>query len=329
MTPQVSIIIPCYNTARYVAQTLRSVFSQTFANFEVVLVNDGSPDSEQLESAIAPWRDRITYLKTSNRGLAAARNHGIEHSRGEFIALLDSDDYWHPEYLAVQVQSLRDNPQADVVYPNAVVFYEPPSAMPARLLSEMTPSSGEVTFTALVNETCTVMVSALMRRSVLERAGRFDENLRRCEDFDLWLRFVKSGAKIIYHERPLVYYRRRDDSLSASFGPMLETREQVLRKAMRELPLTAEEMSAAEMAIARGAAQRNYLEAKRHFTHGNVSACVRRLAESNKLYRSPRIAAMMMTLSAVPALAQRAYHLRLRYLQARLREQTQQLAVGA
>ena len=80
--PRVSVVIPCYNTSNFVAETLKSVYSQTYKDFEVVVVNDGSPDTPQLERAIAPWRTRITYVHTENCGLAGARNNGIRASRG-------------------------------------------------------------------------------------------------------------------------------------------------------------------------------------------------------------------------------------------------------
>ena len=83
------MIIPCYNTAGYVVETLESVFSQTYKDYEVVVVNDGSPDTPSQELAIAPWRDKITYIKTENHGLAGARNNGIRASSGERVALLD------------------------------------------------------------------------------------------------------------------------------------------------------------------------------------------------------------------------------------------------
>src|SRR5215472_1922307 len=196
-TARVSVIIPCYKTAKFVAQTLQSVFAQTYQDFEVVLVNDGSPDTPELEKAIAPWRKRITYLHTENCGLAGARNNGIRAAKGELIALLDSDDIWEPNYLEVQVRKLDEDPSADIVYPNAMIFDEGPG------LYEFPRSYGEVTFNSLVQERCVVMVSVLARRSALERAGLFDSNLRSCEDFDMWLRCLKSGSRIIYHNQVL------------------------------------------------------------------------------------------------------------------------------
>jgi glycosyltransferase involved in cell wall biosynthesis len=112
----VSVVIPVYNCVEYTTAALDSVFAQTFTNFEVVLVNDGSPDTEMLEHLIAPYQDRIVYLKQENRGLSAARNTGIRAARGKYLAFLDSDDCWPPEYLAAQMKLFEETPSPDLVY---------------------------------------------------------------------------------------------------------------------------------------------------------------------------------------------------------------------
>lgn len=312
-----SVIIPCYNTARYVAQTLQSVFAQTYSDYEVVVVNDGSPDTPQLEAELAPWRDRITYLKSENQGLAAARNFGIRNSSGELLAFLDSDDYWHPEYLAIQVQALKNDPEADIVYPNAFIVNEGPSPSPDGLLRDRTPSRGPVNFISLVNQTCVVMVSSLMKRAAVERAGLLNGELRCCEDFDLWLRCLKTGSKIIYHDVPLVYYRVRGDSLSASETRMLKTRIQVIENAKATLPLTEAERQAADAAIVNDIARQQYAEAREQFARGNMGTVIAKLYEANTFYRSRRIHAMLVMLVMAPQLVQSAYNLRQRYLNGR------------
>src|SRR5437660_1074209 len=113
--PQVSVIIPAYNTAHYIGGALASVFAQRFSNFEVIVVNDGSTDCERLELAIGSYLSRITYLKQENRGPGAARNLGIRHSHGEYLAFLDSDDSWLPEYLNEQIGFLRNESSLDMV----------------------------------------------------------------------------------------------------------------------------------------------------------------------------------------------------------------------
>src|SRR5215467_6832857 len=90
--PLVSVIIPAYKAAAFIDETLQSVFCQTYQNFEVVLINDGSPDTAEFERAIAPYRDRISYIRQENSGVSAARNAGIRRARGEYLAFLDSDD---------------------------------------------------------------------------------------------------------------------------------------------------------------------------------------------------------------------------------------------
>src|SRR5262249_911638 len=106
---------------------LESVFCQTYHNFEVILINDGSPDTEEFERAIAPYRDRIVYIRQENCGPSAARNAGIGRARGEYLAFLDSDDVWYPTCLAAQVElALRRQPSCDLVYSDVLVYSDSP-----------------------------------------------------------------------------------------------------------------------------------------------------------------------------------------------------------
>src|ERR1035438_221584 len=96
--PLVSVIIPAYRAAASIAATLESVLAQTFRDYEIIVVNDGSPDSEAVETALEPYRARIVYLRQQNQGPGGARNTGILTARGKYIALLDADDVWYPEH---------------------------------------------------------------------------------------------------------------------------------------------------------------------------------------------------------------------------------------
>src|ERR1700682_3677216 len=98
-SPRVSIIIPSYKTADLIAACLDSVFAQTFQDFEAIVVNDGSPDTPELEKVLAPYLDRVVYIKQPNKRAAGARNTAIAQARGEFLAFLDSDDSWYPDHL--------------------------------------------------------------------------------------------------------------------------------------------------------------------------------------------------------------------------------------
>lgn len=239
--PKVSVIVPAYNTASYIGETMESIARQTFRDFETIVVNDGSPDTPQLERVLEPYRADIRYIRQPNRGLAGARNAGIAEARGEYLAFLDSDDAWEPSYLDVQLAEMERKPVADVVYPNATAFAPDGTEW---LAMDRSPSQGLVTFESVVRQTCQVQVFSLVRRSLVVEAGGFDESLRSSEDFDLWLRLLKGGAEFRYHTQPLVRYRVRPDSLSADTVWMCDHVLKVLGKAAAREDLTSHERSA-------------------------------------------------------------------------------------
>src|ERR1700737_3017188 len=107
--PKVSVIMPSYNTPTLIAECPGSVFAQDYKDLEVIVINDGSPDTAELERVLEPYRDRIVYLKQENRRACGARNNGINHARGEYVAFLDSDDSWMPTYLRTQMGHLEKN----------------------------------------------------------------------------------------------------------------------------------------------------------------------------------------------------------------------------
>ncbi|MGH9370901.1 MAG: glycosyltransferase family 2 protein, partial [Vicinamibacterales bacterium] len=212
--PDVSIVVPAYNTAGYIAGTISSILAQTHTSYEILVVNDGSPDTPALEQALAPFRNRLTYLvQSKNMGLSAARNVAIRAARGRYVALLDSDDSWAPDYLARQLAVMEADPGLAVVYPNALIVGDHPHA--GRTFMDVCPSRGEVTFQSVLNQKCSVFVSALIRRDALVAVGLFDEELRSVEDFELWLRLLAAGERIAYHRHVLVRHLRRRGSLSA------------------------------------------------------------------------------------------------------------------
>ena len=141
-SPKVSVIIPAYNIANYVAETLDSVNSQTFKDYEVIVINDGSPDSIEFEKVLKPYFESIIYLKSVNIGAGAARNIAIEHSRGELLAFLDGDDVWLPKFLESQVNFLEKN-SFDLVYADADLFGD--SRLAGKTYMQTSPSVGEAT----------------------------------------------------------------------------------------------------------------------------------------------------------------------------------------
>jgi glycosyltransferase involved in cell wall biosynthesis len=241
--PGVSVIIPAYGVTQYIAETLDAVFAQTYRDFEIIVVNDGCPDSAALEAALRPHRERIVYIRKENGGVSSARNVGMRAARAPLIALLDGDDAWLPNLLAVQTDYLRSHPHTDIVYCDGTFFGDTPLA--DRTLMEFSPSRGEVTVESLALFRCSVILgSVVARKAAILAVGGFDESLRRAEDFDLWLRAAHAGARISYHPQVLCRYRQRATGLSASGIAMREAGLLVFDKLARTLQLSASEQAA-------------------------------------------------------------------------------------
>ena len=155
--PSVSVIIPAYNTADYIGPNSGVVWAQSFSDFEVIVINDGSPDTERLEKSIAPFESRIIYLKRDNGGPSAARNTGLRQAQGEYVAFLDSDDIWFTDYLWSQMQVLRQNPGLDLVYTDILLFGDSPFA--GKSYMELHSPKGPATFESVLVEDCKIPTS--------------------------------------------------------------------------------------------------------------------------------------------------------------------------
>jgi glycosyltransferase involved in cell wall biosynthesis len=231
--PQVSVILPAYNTAGLIAACLDSVFSQTYQDFEVIVVNDGSPDTVDLERVLQPYKDRIVYIVQQNKRAAGARNTAIRQARCEFLAFLDSDDRWLPDHLASQMKLFSEDPALDMVYCNGLRIGDQRNFMKA------CPSHGPATFVALITERCQICVSTVVaRKSAIVKAGLFDETLLRCDDYEMWVRAAFYGAKVGYtrNVQALLNGGRRG-SLSQSSSKMAEGYLTILDKIIRTFPL--------------------------------------------------------------------------------------------
>ncbi|HYP26973.1 MAG TPA: glycosyltransferase family A protein [Blastocatellia bacterium] len=311
-TPCVSIIMPSYRVSQYIGEAVESALAQTFKDFEIVVVNDGSPDTPELERVLAPYMDRIVYIKQENRGCSGARNTAIRAARGRYLALLDPDDIWEPNYLEVQVGMLERHPSVDLVYPNATIFGDLPDS--GRLFMDLSPSKGEVTFESLVSQKCNVMISVTARRDALIRAGLFDESLLSAEDFDMWLRLVHSGGRISYHRQPLVRYRRRRGSLSSDPAWMCRNVLKVFQKMEETLDLSPREREAVARQRVRFRALLSLYEGKKAFFKGEVKAALENLTRANEFFKSGKLRLACFLLRASPQLLLRAYHIRDRFI---------------
>jgi glycosyltransferase involved in cell wall biosynthesis len=307
-TPAVSVIISAYQVTAYISETLDSVCAQSFRDYEIIVVNDGCPDTENLERVLAPYRSHLTYIQQPNAGPAAARNAGICIARAPLVATLDGDDLWHRDYLDVQVSMLAADSSVDVVYPDAIYFGNP--SLEGRRFMEFCKSEGEVTFETLITQSCNVFTSVTARKSALVKAGLFDPEFRRSEDFDLWVRVVKSGGRIAYHRQALVRYRQRDDSLSANSSAMLRGALRVLDKFAATMDLSARELQVLERARRSFRARLDLSLAKEAFERRDTAAAIQGLRQANTFLKSPRLLLIATLLQICPGMLQKVYRAR-------------------
>lgn len=224
-TPRsVSVVIPSFNSGRFVTQAVESALAQTVTPDQIIVIDDGSSDDTR--ERLAQYRDKIRYVYQDNRGVAAARNHGIECSQDEFVAFLDADDVWHPRKLELQLKALAQNPRIALL--GASTYGWPADGVPdvddaATALVAMVPWER----LAVRNQFTTS--SVLARRDVLHRVGLFDTALHGPEDFDLWLR-VAEVASVANLQLPLTGYRTVADSLGRQAGTMERGLRRVLQK---------------------------------------------------------------------------------------------------
>lgn len=300
-TPRVSVIIPCYNTAPLIATCLDSVFAQTYRDFEAIVVNDGSPDTLDLEKALEPYMNRIAYIKQANKRCAGARNTGIAHARGEFLAFLDSDDSWFPRHLELQMKQFDEDPSLGLVYANSILV-----ADPTRPIDFMTkcPSDGPATFETIAVERCQIPIATVVvRKSAILRAGGFDESLARCDDYDMWLRTAFHGAKVGYIREVTANTApgARPGSLGQSNARMIEAYWQILKNADRKLPLTESQRKLVRERAAEIHARYLLEEGKNDLSARNFVQARQRFAEANCYFKKPQLSLFLLGLRLAPA----------------------------
>lgn len=230
--PTVSVVIPAYNAGWCIGKAIDSVLAQSFRDFEVIVVNDGSTD--ETASVLSRYGDALRVVDQANGGMSHARNSGIRMARGEFIAFLDSDDWWLPEKLARQVALMRARPELGFCSCTARV--EDPAG---RLLNMWECRTWQGSFLAhLFSSNADVPGSCsavLARRSLVERAGAFDETLRGAEDPDLWMRLAAISEYACLAE-PMAVILKRPGSVSRNLEPMRESTIRVMHKNRHLLP---------------------------------------------------------------------------------------------
>ncbi len=225
----VSVVIPTYNYGQFVTEAVESALDQTYANREVIVVDDGSKDDTR--ERLAPYIGQIRYIYQDNQGLSAARNTGIRAAKGELIAFLDSDDIWHPSKLELQVRYLAEHPEVGLLGVGESSGFQtewvpidngtPPAVRPVPLEQ-------------FVLRTTFGPSGMIIRKKCLDEVGMFDTALRSIEDRDLFIR-VAHRFSAVRMDIPLFWYRIHAGSMN-TVAPTMETNEfKVLRKAFTEL----------------------------------------------------------------------------------------------
>jgi glycosyltransferase involved in cell wall biosynthesis len=208
--PRVSVIIPTYNSARFIAATLDSVLAQSFRDFEIIVVDDGSNDNTR--DVLQPYLNRINYICQQNSERSAARNNALSQAHGEYIAFLDSDDLWAPEKLARQVAVLDDHLQVSLVFSQAryVDVDGNPVSFAGQTIDGQPGNELVIADYSLPLLSGNVVAgggsTAITRHRLLDEVGNFDLDLVQSEDWDMWVRLARMGL-FAYIPEPLTSYR--------------------------------------------------------------------------------------------------------------------------
>ena len=232
---RVTAIVPCYNREKYIFATILSVLDQTFKDIDVVVVDDGCTDGSR--KVLEQFSDRIRLLEhpgRANRGQSASINLGLANSSGEFVAILDSDDLWAPTKIAEQVSHLDCHADAGMVYGNGHAI----DGDGRELYRIYDDAHRELNQPSRLLEDCYLLIpsNSLVRRSVFDAAGRFDETLRSGQDHDMAIR-IAEVTKLAYVNATWFYYRRHGDSISAKRADLRwRTGFKILAKAKERYP---------------------------------------------------------------------------------------------
>jgi len=237
--PRVSAIIPTYNRKAFVLEAIDSVLAQTYEDYELIVVDDGSDDGSDdgTGEVLKQYGARVRYVYQEHRGVSVARNRGLELARGEFIAFLDSDDLWLPQKLQMQVAFMDAHPQVQICYTDEIWI---------RRGVRINPRKKHAKYSGWIYPHCLPLCiispsSALMRRDLFAEVGSFDPDLPVCEDYDLWLRVAARFPVFFIPEHLIIKRGGHPDQLSRQPWGNDQYRVRALVKILEQKVLTAEQ----------------------------------------------------------------------------------------
>ncbi|HET8810481.1 MAG TPA: glycosyltransferase family 2 protein [Flavobacteriaceae bacterium] len=217
MEPYFSVIIPLYNKANYIENTLRSVLAQSFSDFEIVMVNDGSTDNS-LEKVREIHDDRIKLIDQKNQGASIARNHGIERAKGKYIVFLDADDYWYPNHLKVLQQLILKFPKAGLHCNNYEIYRGNGLTVAANFTLENPKKQQILTdyFLGSIADPIVIMGNFAVSKNDFHTIGKFDPLLRTGQDIDFFVRAALKTAIAFNPKITMRYHKQSENNLAQS-----------------------------------------------------------------------------------------------------------------
>tara|TARA_S200000501_G_C20872088_1_gene764799 strand:+ start:12259 stop:13083 length:825 start_codon:yes stop_codon:yes gene_type:complete len=235
----ISVIIPTFNRKKILYKTINSVLNQTFQPYEIIVVDDGSTDGTK--EWILNYYPNIKYVYQSNVGVSAARNKGINISKGDWLAFLDSDDEWFPKKLEIQSHMLNKNPNCLFCHTNEIWIKNGIRINQGKRHQKY---GGKIFELCL--DLCRISPSSvILNKSIIEKIGMFDEKMPICEDYDLWLRITSEYSIIFIDEMLIKKYGGHEGQLSNVSGGIEQFRIYSLEKIMNSKKLTLDQYKSA------------------------------------------------------------------------------------
>lgn len=223
----ISVIIPTYNRKNLVVKAIKSVLAQSYKNYELIVVDDGSDDGSG--EYIKQYFPQIKLLQQENKGVSSARNIAIKHAKGKWIAFLDSDDLWHNDKLETQISYLNQNPEYKICHSEEIWIKDGIRINPMHKHQKL---AGDIYHKSV--ELCSISISTvILHKEIFTQIGLFDENLPACEDYDLWLRVTALHPVLFYNEYLITKFGGHKDQLSQKFWGMDRFRIIALEKILK------------------------------------------------------------------------------------------------
>jgi glycosyltransferase involved in cell wall biosynthesis len=228
--PTVSIIIPCYNRELFICDAIDSALNQTYSNIEIVVVNDGSTDNTH-EIIISKYIDKIKYIQQKNSGASFARNLAIKSSIGEWILTLDSDDYISPNYVSDAIEKIKD--KKTLVTARAFIVDDKLNGN--SYYPDISIFNKTINLESMINQN-QVITSSLFSKELWEKAGGYNEKIKRAEDWEFWVNLVSCGANVTYINKnePYLKYRIHGDNKSTKNQHLLEKTARYIKQKYKD-----------------------------------------------------------------------------------------------